>query len=160
MSTTVTYKGQTIATVDNDTKTLTTAGTWVEGDISLTDTSTHPSGSATYTQNGTYDVTALAQAVVDVAGGYTIDELASTEPSGAITLTTPTVRERAFYYNPYITSVTTNGTTSIGNDAFSYCNALVSADLTGVTSAGAVKYCPNLTTLLIPDLVTITNQTL
>lgn len=38
MSTTVSYKGNTIATVDNNTKTLTTAGTWLEADIVLTDT--------------------------------------------------------------------------------------------------------------------------
>ena len=37
MSTTVTYKGQTLTTVENQTKTLNTAGTWVEGDITLTD---------------------------------------------------------------------------------------------------------------------------
>ena len=37
MSTTVTYKGQTLTTVENETKTLTTGGTWVEGDITLTD---------------------------------------------------------------------------------------------------------------------------
>ena len=37
MSTTVSYKGSTIATLSNETKTLTTAGTWVEGDISITD---------------------------------------------------------------------------------------------------------------------------
>lgn len=37
MSTTVNYKGNTIATLSNETKTLTTAGTWVEGDISITD---------------------------------------------------------------------------------------------------------------------------
>jgi len=37
MSTTVSYKGSTIATLSNETKTLTTAGTWVEGDIVITD---------------------------------------------------------------------------------------------------------------------------
>lgn len=37
MSTTVTYKGQTLTTVENATKTLQTAGTWVEGDFTLTD---------------------------------------------------------------------------------------------------------------------------
>lgn len=37
MSTTVTYKGQTLTTVENQTKTLQTAGTWMEGDITLTD---------------------------------------------------------------------------------------------------------------------------
>jgi len=37
MSTTVNYKGNTIATVNNETKTLNTAGTWVEGDITVVD---------------------------------------------------------------------------------------------------------------------------
>lgn len=39
MATTVTYKGQTLTTVDNQTKTLQTAGTWVEDDFTLTDVS-------------------------------------------------------------------------------------------------------------------------
>ncbi len=39
MSTTVSYKGNTIATINNQTKTLLTAGTWVEGNITITDTS-------------------------------------------------------------------------------------------------------------------------
>ena len=37
MSVTVNYKGNTIATVDNETKNLTTASTWVEDDIELID---------------------------------------------------------------------------------------------------------------------------
>ena len=37
MSTTVSYKGNTIATLDNETKTLTTKGTWLEDDIEITD---------------------------------------------------------------------------------------------------------------------------
>lgn len=44
MSTTVSYKGNTIATVDNDTATLTTAGKYLEADIILTDTSSGGSG--------------------------------------------------------------------------------------------------------------------
>lgn len=39
MSTTVTYKGATLTTVENETKTLTTGGTWMEGDLTLTDVS-------------------------------------------------------------------------------------------------------------------------
>ena len=38
MSTTVTYKGNTIATLSNETKTLTTAGTWLDANIQITDT--------------------------------------------------------------------------------------------------------------------------
>lgn len=63
MSTTVTYKGQTLTTVDNQTKTLQTAGTWVEGDITLTDVS----------GGGTGEWTTAGIAV-------------NTEPNGAITL--------------------------------------------------------------------------
>lgn len=37
MSTTITYKGSTITTVDNETKKLDTAGTWLEDDITVTD---------------------------------------------------------------------------------------------------------------------------
>ena len=39
MSTTVNYKGNTIATISNQTKTLETAGTWLEGDIEIIDVS-------------------------------------------------------------------------------------------------------------------------
>ena len=39
MSTTVTYKGNTIATVDNNTKTLETEGKYLEADVVLTDVS-------------------------------------------------------------------------------------------------------------------------
>jgi len=39
MTTTVTYKGSTLATVDNDTKTLLTAGKYCDADITLTDVS-------------------------------------------------------------------------------------------------------------------------
>jgi hypothetical protein len=50
MSTTVTYKGAEIASVENETKTLKTAGTWVEGDITLTDV-THGGGGSSEPSN-------------------------------------------------------------------------------------------------------------
>lgn len=37
MATTVSYKGSTIATITNQTKTLTTSGKWMEGDVVITD---------------------------------------------------------------------------------------------------------------------------
>ena len=39
MSTTVTYKGSTLTTVDNQTRTLKTAGKYMDGDVVLTDVS-------------------------------------------------------------------------------------------------------------------------
>lgn len=56
MATTVTYKGQTLATVENQTKTLQTKGTWVEDDFTLTDV----------TQGGGGDLGGLAD-MVDVS---------------------------------------------------------------------------------------------
>lgn len=47
MSATVTYKGNTIATVINNTETLATAGRWLEQDIVITDTSSGGTPSAT-----------------------------------------------------------------------------------------------------------------
>lgn len=40
MSTTVTYKGNTLTTINNATKTLKTAGKYMEGDVILTDNNT------------------------------------------------------------------------------------------------------------------------
>lgn len=44
MSATVSYKGNTITTITNETKTLNTAGTWLEGNIIITDESSGGSG--------------------------------------------------------------------------------------------------------------------
>lgn len=51
MSTTVTYKNEEIATVDNDTVTLLTEGTWMEDDVTLTDVS---GGGGSTVYSGTY----------------------------------------------------------------------------------------------------------
>lgn len=54
MSTTVTYKGSTLTTVENATKKLTTQGTWLEDDITITDSPPSPnlqSKSATPTES-------------------------------------------------------------------------------------------------------------
>lgn len=47
MSTTVTYEGSTIATVDNNTKTLQTAGKYLTDNITLVDVSQSGGGSLT-----------------------------------------------------------------------------------------------------------------
>lgn len=80
MSITVTYKGSTLTTVNNQTRVLETGGTWLEDDITLVDVT---QGGITPTdtkqinisQNGTVteDVTnyASAQITVNVSGGGT-----------------------------------------------------------------------------------------
>ena len=74
MSTKISYKGGVIANItETATKTLKTAGKYCEGDITIENTQdggTTPSGSLTITANGTYDVSAVAQAIVNVAQTY------------------------------------------------------------------------------------------
>ena len=65
MSTTVSYKNNNIATVSNNTKTLTTAGTWLEADIILTDSSV-----VTNNQNKSVTPT-VSQQTVTFDSGYT-----------------------------------------------------------------------------------------
>lgn len=57
MSTTVTYKGSTLTTVNNNTRTLKTAGKYMEADVQLTDSTLDTS-----------DATATA---ADIIGGET-----------------------------------------------------------------------------------------
>lgn len=65
MSSTITYKGETIATASNNTKTLKTAGKYLEDDITVTDTS-----SSITLQNKTATPTESVQ-TLQADAGYT-----------------------------------------------------------------------------------------
>lgn len=71
MSATVTYKGATLTTATNQTRTLDTAGTYLEDDITITDVTTIPTGTKniSITANGTTteDVTSYATASITTA---------------------------------------------------------------------------------------------
>lgn len=60
MSTTVTYKGQTLTTVNNQTRTLETAGTFLEDDLTLTDVT---AAGATNVVEGTFTTGSTSGAV-------------------------------------------------------------------------------------------------
>ena len=111
MSTTVSYKGETIATVNNNTKVLETEGTWLEDDITLVDVTGGGSAvieSLSVTQNGTYTapsgVDGYSPVTVNVSGGVT--------PTGTKQI-----------------SITENGT--ITEDVTNYANAEITVNVSG-----------------------------
>ena len=77
MSTTVRYKGSTLATADNQTKTLKTAGKYMEDDVTIVDVSSGPSPTLitkSITANGTYNASSdnadgYSSVTVNVSGG-------------------------------------------------------------------------------------------
>ena len=108
MSTTVTYKGSTLTTVDNQTRTLKTAGKYMEGDVILTDVTEGGNGGYVWqdaqgyvhlddegttpitveplsvTQNGTYTATtghAYSPVIVNVSGSGLVYETGTWTPS-------------------------------------------------------------------------------
>lgn len=85
MSTTVTYKGSVIATVDNNTKTLKTAGKYMEDDVTLVDTGS--GGGGTYQAKAGIDPTTSSQTITPDTG---YDALSSVQINAMPSLTLPT----------------------------------------------------------------------
>ena len=77
MSTTVRYKGNTLATAENQTKVLKTAGKYMEDDVTIVDVSSGPSPTLitkSITANGTYNASSdnadgYSSVTVEVSGG-------------------------------------------------------------------------------------------
>ena len=134
MSTTVNYKGNTIATLSNETKTLTTAGTWVEDNIVLTDKG---STENTYQDQEGYVVLENDGNAVQ---RWDLTEIANreycTEITGPLVLTCTNVYPYQFYGC---------NCTSISSET------LISTRAPNGQGAYAFAECPNLTTVYIPN---------
>lgn len=91
MSTTVTYKGNTLTTVNNATKTLKTAGKYMEGDVVLTDTTADPTvGPITVTPEAESQIITATSQELDYITQVTINAIPYTESdnsAGGITVT-------------------------------------------------------------------------
>ena len=89
-------------------------------------------------------------------GGYTIDDIAMHNFSGAVVLNTATDIQDSAFSRSAITSVMGNGPTKVRGAAFRYCNSLESINLPNVTDVSSANYafadCPALMELYLPKL--------
>lgn len=83
MSTTVTYKGSTLTTVENATKKLTTTGTWLEDDITIQDVSSGGGGNDLPVFTITYD-SDDDYSVISATCNKTYSELYSMNQAGTL----------------------------------------------------------------------------
>ena len=175
MSSTVSYKGNTIGTASNSTLTLTTGGTWVEDDIVITDVTSGGGSpviqSLSVTENGTYTapsgVDGYSPVTVNVSGGGTsgwnADDIAKkTSINGAVVCSTATkLMPWCFAYSK-ITSFTSTTVTNMENTdsngrQFFNCTSLTSVSIPNVTTqigANAFQKCSALQSVNIPNALT------
>lgn len=134
MTTTVSYKGNTIATVDNNTKTLETEGKYLEADVVLTDVSSGTPTLQTKSLSITPSTSAQSQTVAPDVGYDGLDEVAvnvSAMPSGTAgtpTATKGSVTNHSVTVTPSVTNVTgyITGSTKTGTPVTVTADELIS----------------------------------
>lgn len=171
MSTTVTYEGSTIATVNNNTKTLQTAGKYLTDDITLADVSQSggitPSGTKSITSNGTgIDVASYAYADVTVPNSYAAGDEGKVVSNGALVAqTSDSVTTNGTVDTTLINSLTVNVSGGGGNSGYTFDWAssaqVVTIGTNSVTNMQGVKgyfdsYSYDKVILLSP--LTVNNQ--
>ena len=116
------------------------------------------SGSETKTANGTYDVTNLAEVVVNVSGGsgLTNDQFVDhSYPQGAFSTSATIIPGHTFRERTGITSFVGNNATQVGTYAFYNCSALETVKLpSGATLSGTYMFqgCSSLKGIAFPSI--------
>lgn len=119
MSTIVKYKGSTIATITNQTKTLTTSGKWMEADIVITDINNNYSVTLNLT-----GATSSATGTSVANGGSYFTKLTPTTAGhkiSSVTVTMGGVDITSQVFNPGVGAkvITSNGTYNASSDNLS-----------------------------------------
>lgn len=156
MSTTVTYKGNVLATVENNTKTLLTAGKYCEDNFTLTDVSS--SGEDTLLEALRNNITSVSDDTLTSIRSYGLAYMTALTSVNFPNL--QTINSYAFY-NDY--DIIWNGwpfpkAKTIGNYAFRYCYGLT-GDIVlpnTVTSIGQYSFanCTGMTTFTANGTIT------
>lgn len=147
MSTTVTYKGQTLTTVDNQTRTLLTAGKYCEDDFTLTDVS--GSGDDTLLLALRNQITSVSDPDLTSIRSYGLAYMTALTSASFPEL--QTINSYSFYddYNIIWNGWPFPKAKTIGNYAFRYCYGLTGDVVlpSTVTSIGQYSFasCKNMT---------------
>lgn len=156
MSTTVTYKGETLTTVENATKTLLTAGKYCEDDFTLTDVS--GSGVDTLVEALHNRVTSVSDDTLTSIRSYGLANMSALTSVDFPNL--QTINTYSFYNDA---NLVMNGwqfpaAKSIGNYAFRYCYGLTGDVVlpSTVTSIGQYSFasCKNISTFTATGSIT------
>ena len=101
----------------------------------------------------------LVDAIQTGGGGYTIDELATkSQPSGAVTITVPTIAQNGLNYFTELTDVITTETTTINRNSLTNCTSLKTVTcpkVTNIAGNDAFAWDTALETALFPKLTTV-----